>query len=248
MRLRNIPRAEGVLETSPYVIKNETACQGKWNETIFKNSQPIHIEIGMGKGQFLLTLAKHSPDINYIGIERYSSVLLRAVEKLEPPVIPQNSRPAADPPGIEQTGIPAADTHKSSPAFSPGNLRFICMDAADIEEVFAPGEVSRIYLNFSDPWPKARHARRRLTSPEYLSRYSHILKNNGQLEFKTDNQNLFTYSEETLKSSGAWTITALTRDLKNTPSMSIGNTMTEYEEKFSSLGNPICKLIANVSA
>ena len=248
MRLRNIPRAEGVLETSPYVIKNETACRGKWNEIIFKNSQPIHIEIGMGKGQFLLTLAKHSPDINYIGIERYSSVLLRAVEKLESPATPQNSRPAADPPGIEQTGIPAADTHKSSPAFSPGNLRFICMDAADIEEVFAPGEVSRIYLNFSDPWPKARHARRRLTSPEYLSRYSHILKNNGQLEFKTDNQNLFTYSEETLKSSGAWTITALTRDLKNTPSMSIGNTMTEYEEKFSSLGNPICKLIANVSA
>ncbi len=248
MRLRNIPRAEGVLETSPYVIKNETACRGKWNEIIFKNSQPIHIEIGMGKGQFLLTLAKHSPDINYIGIERYSSVLLRAVEKLESPATPQNSRPATDPPGIEQTGIPAADTHKSSPAFSPGNLRFICMDAADIEEVFAPGEVSRIYLNFSDPWPKARHARRRLTSPEYLSRYSHILKNNGQLEFKTDNQNLFTYSEETLKSSGAWTITALTRDLKNTPSMSIGNTMTEYEEKFSSLGNPICKLIANVSA
>ena len=248
MRLRNIPRAEGVLETSPYVIKNETACRGKWNEIIFKNSQPIHIEIGMGKGQFLLTLAKHSPDINYIAIERYSSVLLRAVEKLESPATPQNSRPATDPPGIEQTGIPAADTHKSSPAFSPGNLRFICMDAADIEEVFAPGEVSRIYLNFSDPWPKARHARRRLTSPEYLSRYSHILKNNGQLEFKTDNQNLFTYSEETLKSSGAWTITALTRDLKNTPSMSIGNTMTEYEEKFSSLGNPICKLIANVSA
>lgn len=247
MRLRNIPRAEGVLETSPYVIKNETACQGKWNEIIFKNSQPIHIEIGMGKGQFLLTLAKHSPDINYIGIERYSSVLLRAVEKLESPATPQNSRPTTDPPGIEQTGIPAADTHKSSPAFSPGNLRFICMDAADIEEVFAPGEVSRIYLNFSDPWPKARHARRRLTSPEYLSRYSHILKNNGQLEFKTDNQNLFTYSEETLKSSGAWTITALTRDLQNTPSMSIGNTMTEYEEKFSSLGNPICKLIANIS-
>ena len=122
------------------------------------------------------------------------------------------------------------------------------MDAADIEKVFAPGEVSRIYLNFSDPWPKARHARRRLTSPEYLARYSHILESNGQLEFKTDNQNLFTYSEETLKSSGTWTITALTRDLQNTPSMSIGNTMTEYEEKFSSLGNPICKLIANVSA
>ncbi len=248
MRLRNIPRAEGVLESSPYVIKSETACRGKWNETIFTNSQPIHIEIGMGKGQFLLTLAKHSPDINYIGIERYSSVLLRAIEKLEPPAIPQNSRPVTDSPDIAQTGIPSAGTHKSSRDFSPDNLRFICMDAADIEKVFAPGEVSRIYLNFSDPWPKARHARRRLTSPEYLSRYSHILKSNGQLEFKTDNQNLFTYSEETLKSSGAWTITALTRDLQNTPSMSIGNTMTEYEEKFSSLGNPICKLIANVSA
>ncbi len=267
MRLRNIPRAEGVLETSPYVIKNETACRGKWNEIIFKNSQPIHIEIGMGKGQFLLTLAKHSPDINYIGIERYSSVLLRAVEKLESPATPQNSRPATDPPVTAQTshaisqnsrpvtdppvtaqtGIPASDTHTSSRTPAPDNLRFICMDAADIEKVFAPGEVSRIYLNFSDPWPKARHARRRLTSPEYLARYSHILESNGQLEFKTDNQNLFTYSEETLKSSGTWTITALTRDLQNTPSMSIGNTMTEYEEKFSSLGNPICKLIANIS-
>ncbi len=243
MRLRNIPRAEGVLETSPYVIKNETACRGKWNEIIFKNSQPIHIEIGMGKGQFLLTLAKHSPDINYIGIERYSSVLLRAVEKLESPATPQNSRPVTDPPVTAQTGIPASDTHTSSRTPAPDNLRFICMDAADIEKVFAPGEVSRIYLNFSDPWPKARHARRRLTSPEYLARYSHILESNGQLEFKTDNQNLFTYSEETLKSSGTWTITALTRDLQNTPSMSIGNTMTEYEEKFSSLGNPICKLI-----
>lgn len=216
MRLRNIPRAAGVLEESPLVIKNETIFKGKWNEEIFQNLHPIHIEIGMGKGQFLLSLAGRNPDINYIGIERYSSVLLRAVEKLT----------------------------LSPDILVPENLRFICMDAAAIEEAFLPGEVSRVYLNFSDPWPKARHARRRLTSPEYLTRYSHILAEDGQIEFKTDNQSLFDFSEETINNSGTWNITALTRDLHNTPSMNAGNIMTEYEEKFSSMNNPICKLIA----
>ena len=216
MRLRNIPRADGVLEKSPYVIKNETSCKGRWSEEIFRNSHPIHIEIGMGKGQFLLSLAERSPDINYIGIERYSSVLLRAVEKLTP---------SPDSPVRE-------------------NLRFICMDAAAITETFAPGEISRIYLNFSDPWPKARHARRRLTSPDYLARYASIMTKDGQLEFKTDNQSLFDFSVESIENSDTWSITALTRDLHNDPSMNTGNIMTEYEEKFSSMNNPICKLIA----
>lgn len=216
MRLRNIPRADTVLEASPFVIKDETSYRGNWNRLIFRNDQPIHIEIGMGKGQFLLSLAEKNPGINYIGIERYSSVLLRAAEKLPP--------------------VPGSHPYT--------NLRLICMDAARIEEVFAPGEISRIYLNFSDPWPKARHARRRLTSPGYLARYDHILKKDGQIEFKTDNQPLFDFSEETINSSGTWTITAITRDLHNDPSMNAGNTMTEYEEKFSSLENPICKLIA----
>lgn len=213
MRLRNIPRAEGVLQESPLVIKDETKFRGHWGEAVFANANPIHIEIGMGKGQFLIRLAAQNPDINYIGIERYSSVLLRAVEKLQEDII-------------------------------PSNLRFICMDASDITEVFAPNEVDRIYLNFSDPWPKARHARRRLTSREFFARYDQILVPDGQVEFKTDNRSLFDFSVEEIGESDIWQLTGCTYDLHNDASMNVGNIMTEYEEKFSSMNNPICKLIA----
>lgn len=218
MRLRNIPRAEGVLNDCAQVIKNESSYRGRWAEEVFENTNPIHIEIGMGKGRFLLALAAQNPHINYIGIERYSSVLLRAVEKLD------------------------QCTDEWSADYS--NLRFICMDAGDIDHVFAEGEVSRIYLNFSDPWPKARHARRRLTSSEYFNRYDHILMADGQVEFKTDNRALFDFSVETLEESDIWGITACTYDLHHDSSMNEGNIMTEYEEKFSSMDNPICKLIA----
>lgn len=219
MRLRNIPRAGEILKQSSFVIKNETVYKGRWSSEIFKNNNPIHLEIGMGKGQFLLTLAQQHPSVNYIGIERYSSVLLRAIEKLSPPL---------------------SDTSYTVPR----NLRFICMDASAINTVFAPQEIDRIYLNFSDPWPKARHAGRRLTSPEYLDRYERILQTGGQIEFKTDNQSLFDFSVETLNSSNRWEITALTCDLHHDSSMNSGNIMTEYEEKFSSMNNPIYKLIA----
>lgn len=127
MRLRNIPRAESVLEACKEVVKNPESLYGHWNQE-FQNERPLHIEIGMGKGQFLLTLAAENPQINYVGIERYSSVLLRAVEKFQE---------------LEAEGK------------APANIRFICMDANDLPTVFAPAEVSRIYLNFSDPWPKA---------------------------------------------------------------------------------------------
>lgn len=218
MRLRNIPRAESVLNDCTQVIKNESSYQGKWAEEIFENDEPVHIEIGMGKGRFLLALAARNPNINYIGIERYSSVLLRAVEKLK--------------------------QHADEQNIVLSNLRFICMDAGDIEQVFAPGEVSRIYLNFSDPWPKARHTRRRLTSSEYLDRYDHILAPGGQIEFKTDNRPLFDFSVDTVNESNIWEITACTYDLHHDTSMNEDNIMTEYEEKFSSMDNPICKLIA----
>ena len=213
MRLRNIPRADAVLDACPLVVKEPVACRGKWNTDIFQNEHPIHIEIGMGKGQFLLTLAAQHPQVNYIGIERYSSVLLRAVEKLDE--------------------LPEAN-----------NLRFLCIDAAELPGIFSPGEVRRIYLNFSDPWPKARHARRRLTSKEYFSRYDRILSSDGQVEFKTDNRGLFDFSVEELNASDTWTITACTYDLHRDSLMNRGNVMTEYEERFSSLGNPICKLTA----
>lgn len=220
MRLRNIPRAEGVLAQSPLVIKEEASYKGRWQDSIFRNHHPIHIEVGMGKGQFILALAQRHPEINYIGIERYSSVLLRAVEKTE-----------------EYQTSPDRDT-------LPHNLRFICMDAAQLPDVFAPQEVARIYLNFSDPWPKAKHARRRLTSGKYFDRYSRILSQDGQVEFKTDNRALFDFSVDQLEGSDTWSMAACTYDLHNDASMNEGNIMTEYEEKFSSMNNPICKLIA----
>lgn len=210
MRLRNIPRAEGVLTAHKNVIKKEEEHRGNWQGE-FGNKNLLHIEIGMGKGQFLLALAEQNPGINYIGIERYSSVLLRAVERL----------------GEEE----------------PDNVRFICMDATKIEEVFAPGEVDRIYLNFSDPWPKARHARRRLPSKEFFARYGKVLTKEGTVEFKTDNDQLFQFGLEQVEEAG-WTLLAFTWDLHRDSAMNEGNIMTEYEEKFSSLGNSIHKLIA----
>lgn len=221
MRLRNIPRAESVLAASPRVLKDPEQFRGAFRQTVFQNTNPLHIEIGMGKGQFLLTLALQNPSVNYIGIERYSSVLLRPVEKL-------------------------ASMQAAGEAV-PSNLRFICMDAADISQVFAPGEVDRIYLNFSDPWPKARHARRRLTSLEYLARYDKILAPDGQVEFKTDNRDLFDFSLEQIETSPVWTLAACTFDLHHDPLLNQGNIMTEYEEKFSSMDHPICKLIARRS-
>lgn len=217
MRLRNIPRAESVLKECKEVVKNASGHQNHWKK-VFGNDHPVHIEIGMGKGQFLLALARRNPEINYIGIERYSSVLLRAVEKYEKL---------------------SADMQKSLP-----NIRFICMDAREITEVFAPGEVEKIYLNFSDPWPKARHARRRLTSSDFLALYDQILTSDGTVEFKTDNRVLFDFSVEEVKASSLFELTGLTYDLHHDSSMNAGNIMTEYEEKFSSAGWAICKLVA----
>lgn len=217
MRLRNIPRAESVLRECKEVVKNASEHQNHWKK-VFGNDHPVHIEIGMGKGQFLLTLARRNPEINYIGIERYSSVLLRAVEKYEKL---------------------SADMQKPLP-----NIRFICMDAREITEVFAPGEVGKIYLNFSDPWPKARHARRRLTSSDFLALYDQILTSDGTVEFKTDNRVLFDFSVEEVKDSSLFELTGLTYDLHHDSNMNAGNIMTEYEEKFSSAGGAICKLVA----
>ena len=172
---------------------------------------PIQIEVGMGKGKFIMELAQKHPETNFIGIERYSSVLLRALQKREELEIP--------------------------------NIYFMCVDAKELGEIFAPGEVEKIYLNFSDPWPKDRHAKRRLTSPDFMKVYDQVLAKDGRVEFKTDNQDLFTYSLEAIPEAG-WTIEAYTRDLHHSE-MAEGNVMTEYETKFSAMGNPICKLIAS---
>lgn len=212
MRLRNIPGADEIVSSSPYSIQDPTAYKGHWHEFLHSDA-PIHIEIGMGKGRFLMDLAEQNPNIEYIGIERYTSVLLRAVQKMNDLQLP--------------------------------NVHFLCVDAANLPDIFALGEVDKIYLNFSDPWPKDRHAKRRLTSHQFLDRYNQILTADGHLEFKTDNQDLFTFSLDEINNSDIWHLDAFTRDLHHDEMMNCGNIMTEYEEKFSSLGNPICKLIAS---
>lgn len=209
MRLKNVPGARETIAESSLVIHEPEKQKGIWKQ-LFENSNPIHIEIGMGKGRFIYGMAKEHPDINYVGIEKYSSVLLRAVQKMEEEPLP--------------------------------NLRFIRMDAEEIAEVFAKDEVDRIYLNFSDPWPKDRHAKRRLPSREFLARYDSFLKQDGQLEFKTDNRELFDFAVEELPFAG-WKIDNITYDLHHDEEMMKGNIMTEYEEKFSSMGNPIYKYI-----
>ena len=211
MRLRNVKGSREAIQESIYVVHEEETRAGSWHD-IFGNDHPIHIEIGMGKGRFLMELAAKNPDINYVGIEKYSSVLIRALEKMS------------------EMETPLA------------NIRFVRMDAEAITKVFGAGEVDRIYLNFSDPWPKDRHAKRRLTSRQFLARYDQILKPDGVLEFKTDNRDLFTFSLEEVSEAG-WTLKASTFDLHNDPVLNEGNIMTEYEEKFSSKGNPICKMI-----
>jgi len=209
MRLKNVPGSREVIAESEFVIHDEQKQKGNW-KNIFGNENEIHIEIGMGKGKFIYEMARRNPGINYIGIEKYSSVLLRAVQKMQQEPLP--------------------------------NLKFIRMDAEEIAEVFAENEVDKIYLNFSDPWPKDRHAKRRLPSKEFLARYNQFLKKDGFLEFKTDNRGLFDFAVEQLPEAG-WKAKAVTYDLHHNEEMVAGNVMTEYEEKFSSMGNPICKYI-----
>lgn len=209
MRLRNISGARDVIAESPLVVHEPEKAKGRWKE-IFGNDHPLRIEIGMGKGKFIYELAGKNPGINYVGIEKYSSVLLRALQKMEAEPLP--------------------------------NLLFIRMDAEEITEVFDREEVDRIYLNFSDPWPKDRHAKRRLPSKEFLLRYDQFLKKDGVLEFKTDNKDLFDFALEELPAAG-WETVGVTYDLHHDMQMAEGNVMTEYEEKFSSKGNPIYKYI-----
>lgn len=211
MRLRNIPGARDEIAESPYCVQEEDLekMPGKWAD-LFGNNNPVRIEIGMGKGQFIHALAALNPDVNYIGIEKYSSVLLRALQKME-----EEEKP---------------------------NLKFIRMDAEIVDSIFAEGEVDKIYLNFSDPWPKDRHAKRRLPSRQFLQRYNKILKKDGVVEFKTDNVDLFDFALEEVEPAG-WKLDAVTRDLHADAVLSEGNIMTEYEEKFSSMGNPIYKYI-----
>ena len=209
MRLRNIPGAEEEMLTNPFVIREPESRRGRWQE-VFGAPRPLHLEVGMGKGRFLTTLAQMHPDINYLGIEKMSSVLYRALQKRE--------------------------------QMEADNLYFIRLDAEKLPEVFAPGEVDRLYLNFSDPWPKDRHHKRRLTSVEFLRRYEKILSGDAVLEFKTDNRDLFEFSLESVKEAG-WELLLCTYDLHRSE-FAADNVMTEYENRFAALGNKIMKLAA----
>ena len=209
MRLRNIAGARDVIAANEYVVQAPIEVKGRWKE-IFDNPGELHIEVGMGKGRFLHEMAKLHPEINYVGIEMYSSVLLRALQKMEAEPLP--------------------------------NLKFICEDARLLPDIFEKGEVDHIYLNFSDPWPKDRHAKRRLPSRQFLARFDQILKPGGRLSFKTDNRDLYDFAVEELEPAG-WKAEVITYDLHADEVLCAGNVMTEYEEKFSSKGNPICKYV-----
>ncbi len=209
MRLRHIKGAEEMIAASEFVVQNPSKLKGKW-KAVFSNDAPIHIEVGMGKGRFIMDMAEANPHINYIGIEMYSSVLLRGVRKLEER-------------NLE-------------------NLRLILLDATYIQDIFEEGEVDRIYLNFSDPWPKDRHAKRRLESRQFLRRFHSVLVEKGTIEFKTDNRALFDFALEEVE-AGGFELVKHCYDLHRDEEMVAGNIMTEYEEKFSSLGQPIFKYI-----
>lgn len=211
MRLRNKPRAGTVISDHPnIVIPDPENRKGNWQE-VFGNSNPIHIEVGMGKGQFVLGMAKANPDINYIGIELYDSVLLSALERILK----------------EEEEVP--------------NLRLLNVNAQDMSDFFAKGDISRVYLNFSDPWPKNRHAKRRLTHEIFLRLYEDILPDEAEIHFKTDNRGLFEYSLVSMSQYGM-KLQDVSLDLHvNEPE---GNVMTEYEEKFSKKGQPIYRLEA----
>ncbi len=209
MRLRNITGSREMIAESRFVVHEPQEYKGRWSE-LFGNDHPLQIEIGMGKGRFIMDLARMHPEINYVGIEKYSSVLLRGIQKMETDPLP--------------------------------NLYFIRMEAEEIADVFGREEVERIYLNFSDPWPKDRHAKRRLPSREFLKRYDEILVRDGVIEFKTDNEDLFRFALEEIAPAG-WQLLQMTEDLHHDEKMLAGNVMTEYEEKFSALGNPIYKYV-----
>ena len=214
MRLRHIKGCEDFITDAKECIREDEAIALKGKiQDIFDIRRPLQIEIGMGKGQFIRNMALKNPDINFIGIERYESVLMKAIQRKR---------------NLESEG--AID-----------NLRFLCADARKLADIFETGEVDKIFLNFSDPWPKDRHANRRLTSPDFLQIYDRILKPEGVIEFKTDNVGLFEYSLEVVKES-KWKLDFCSFDF-HSEEKSEGNIMTEYEEKFVGQGNKICKMI-----
>lgn len=203
MRLRRIPGTkEALTHYEDLVIMDPESNKGRWRE-FFGNDHPIHVELGMGKGQFISTLAAQHPEINYIGMEFREEMVHIAAKKM--------------------------GNHR-------GNVALLWFNVDNILEIFNPGELSRIYLNFSDPWPKKRHGKRRLTYRNYLAKYKKLFDNAGEIHFKTDNKDLFEFSLNEFGDSGFF-LKNITLDLHNSEFK--GNVLTEYEKKFSQKGMPI---------
>ena len=207
MRIRNFSRAKDIIKNCEFLITNPKDYKGNF-KSIFNNDNPIHLEIGMGKGTFLLSMALENPHINYIGVEKFDSIVAKAIEKITP--------------------------------YELSNLKIIRIDALELEEIFDK-EIECIYLNFSDPWPKKRHAKRRLTSPEFLNIYDKLFDLEANIYLKTDNKGLFAYSLESFSQNG-YKLEKVSLDLANSD---ITNIETEYEKKFTAKGETINYLHAS---
>lgn len=211
MRLRKVKGAAETIEANPnIVVPNAQELKGNW-QSIFEKNQPLYIEVGMGKGQFIIGMAQKNPDMNFIGIEKFDSVMVRALEKVQ-----------------EAGDLP--------------NLKLVKIDAEQLTEIFEEDEVAGVYLNFSDPWPKPRHAKRRLTHENFLKLYETIMVKEGVIRFKTDNRLLFEYSLSSVSEYGM-TLKDVALDLHKREDLD-WNVMTEYEQKFSAKGQPIYRLEA----
>ncbi|MDQ0254979.1 tRNA (guanine-N7-)-methyltransferase [Evansella vedderi] len=209
MRLRNKPWASKVIVGNPQIVEpNPKECRGKWNE-IFGNDNPIHVEVGTGKGKFVTRTGEAHPEWNVIGVEKYDSVIITGVERLQ-----ENPQP---------------------------NVKLIKEDVQELTMFFAPKEIDRIYINFTDPWPKNRHEKRRLTYEGFLKLYDEVLKDNGEIHMKTDNQGLFEYSLESFSRFG-FKLKNISLDLHRSDIQ--GNIMTEYEERFNQRGIKIFRVEA----
>ena len=211
MRLRKVKGAAETIAAHPnIVVQNEKELKGNW-QSVFEKEQPLYIEVGMGKGQFVIGMAQKNPHLNFIGIEKFDSVMVRALEKV-----------------IEAGELP--------------NLKLLKIDADELTEIFEENEVAGVYLNFSDPWPKPRHAKRRLTHENFLKLYQTIMKEDGAIRFKADNRLLFEYSLASLSQYGM-ILQDVALDLHKREDLE-WNVMTEYEQKFSAKGQPIYRLEA----
>lgn len=211
MRIRNNPKALDKLEKSKFLIANPTELKGRWAKE-FNNNNPICLEIGMGKGDFICGMAQQNPDLNYIGIERFPTIQYKGLRK------------------IEQLKLE--------------NVRIINIDAIELETIFKPNELAKVYLNFSDPWPKSRHHKRRLTHSSFLAIYKNLLPEDGEVIFKTDNRDLYEWSVESISQFGMY-LSNISVDLHESEFHKSGlNVVTEYERKFSAKGFKINRLIA----